>query len=95
MAVSQRGSLGEDVRELCDWHREVGRVLDAPGSARLRIRSADDTRPPGIRRAVLDEDQGELLGRVGQTGIVEVEDAQAAVSLASDVVGPEVAVTGS
>ena len=87
-------ALGEDVRELCDRHREVRRVLDAPGSARLRIRGADDTRPPRVR-AVLDEDQGELLGRVGQTGVVEVEDAEAAVPRAADVVGPEVAVTGA
>ena len=87
-------ALDEDVRELGDRHREVRRVLDLPGTARLRVRGADDTRPPRIR-AVLDEDQRELLGRVRQSGIVEVEDAEAAVSGAPDVVGPEVAVTGS
>jgi hypothetical protein len=53
-------ALVEDVRELRDRHREVRRVLNAPGSACLRVRGADDTRPPRIR-AVLDEDQGELL----------------------------------
>ncbi len=95
VAVSQRR---QPSTRMCDsWAIGIAKSvgsLDTPGSARLRIRGADDARPRRIR-AVLDEDQGELLGRVGEAGVVEVEHAEPAVSRAPDVVGPEVAVTGS
>src|SRR4051794_404453 len=83
--------LGEDVRELRDRHREVRRVLDPPRSTCLRIGGADEAGPPRPR-AVLDEHHGELLGRVGEAGVVEVEDAETAIVRAADVVGPEIAV---
>src|SRR4051812_43861909 len=83
--------LDEYVRELRDRHREVRRVLDPPRSARLRICGADEAGPPRLR-AVLDEHHGELLGRVGEAGVVEVEDAETAIVCAPDVVGPEIAV---
>ena len=87
-------ALGTDVSELRDRHREVRGALHATRSACLGVRCTDDGRPSRIAAGVLDEDRGKLLGRVRETGVVEVEDAQAAVSRAPEVVGPEVAMAG-
>ena len=87
-------ALLEDVGQLGDRHREVRRRLDPAGAAGLRVRVADRSRTRRVVARVLDEDAGELLRRVGEAGVVEVEDAQPAVRRPPDVVGPEVAMAG-
>ena len=99
LGVRRRGepataALRDDVAELGDRHREVRRALDAAGPTGLGVGGADRASPGRIGPAVLDQHGGELLGRVGKAGVVEVEDAQSAALHPPQVVGPEVAVTG-
>ena len=66
-----------------------------PGRGRRRRRTRRGSRghaagPVGV----LDEDAGELLRRVGEAGVVEVEDAQAAARRPPHVVRPQVAMAG-
>ena len=83
---------------MCEsWAIGIAKLVGSstrPWAARLGVGGADDRRSTRISPAVLDEDQGELLGGVGQAGVVEVED-EVAVVPAPDVVGPEVAVAGA
>src|SRR6185369_6057670 len=64
------------------------------GPAGLRVRVADRPGTWRVVTGVLGEDAGELLRRIGEPGVVEVEDAQVAARGPPHVVRPEVAMAG-
>ncbi len=65
-----------------------------PGPPPFEIRAVEGPCPFGAPQAELEQDERQLLARIGQAAVLPIDDAKPASRRAQDVVGPQVAVAG-